>query len=720
MPTIDDPTLDAATKAAPQVPPNTPLRVPFGGIDVSGYTPTDGYFGAAYIDADEWRETPYPHRHVHGGFVDTDTRFTFYFTPTDDYQGRLYAPIEGAHGGHDDSFGGPMGEIIGGLRMTARLGGYMVDTNQGHIGDDVDPRAGDDTTLYGFRATNESARLSKFVAAQLYGAAPHHAYVWGGSGGGRRSPGCLENGSDVFDGAMPFMGGGNIVEPGVYTRVKGSQVMSFGSMFNVQRVLKDKIAQVTDAMAPGGSKNPFEGLDAHQREELANLYRLGYPRGDEFMIGQPMGQIWLWSSMADDLQKQDPDYFEAFWTKPGYVGHDAPHLLADDLINVEATVSRLICPRDLMEDQTSFDGPQWAMLKTMAMLLSSHGGLDMPVAVQLSGLEGGYRLGAGLRITSGAAAGRQLYALQAVDDVFQGDGVAEANLQRFTGVEVGDTIRVDNRAFLAFCYYYRHHLMEDQQFDFLRVDGVPLYPQHPVPDQSPLMGVPYTGAYEGKLLWVHHTHDASLWPPQGLLYREAVLRNRGQDALDNDFCLRWADNAEHIPPFMLPSDPGRATSTWLIDYGPYIEQSLLDLQDWVERSIKPAPTAYHYEDGKVLLPPTAAERGGIQPVVRVTANGSSRAEVAAGSTVTLEVEAEAPPAGGGIVSVQWDLEGKGTFEMDHQVDGSQSVVRLSITHVYPERGTYFATARVACHRESKVGAIARVVPNLASARIVVS
>lgn len=66
--------------------------MPFGGIDVSGYTPTDGYFGAAYINADEWRETSYPHRHVHGGFADTDTRFTFYFTPTDDYQGRLSTP----------------------------------------------------------------------------------------------------------------------------------------------------------------------------------------------------------------------------------------------------------------------------------------------------------------------------------------------------------------------------------------------------------------------------------------------------------------------------------------------------------------------------------------------------------------------------------------------------------------------------------------------------
>ena len=72
---------------------------------------------------------------------------------------------------------------------------------------------------------------------------------------------------------------------------------------------------------------------------------------------------------------------------------------------------------------------------------------------------------------------------------------------------------VDNRAFLAFNYYYRHHLSDDSLYDFLRVDGRPIFPQHEVPLQSPLMGVPYSGQYEGKLMWIHHTHDASLWPP---------------------------------------------------------------------------------------------------------------------------------------------------------------------------------------------------------------
>src|SRR5207245_429030 len=86
-------------------------------------------------------------------------------------------------------FSSPFGEIIGGLGMCFRLGGYMIESNQGHIGDDIDPKGGDDPTLYGHRASAEVPRFSKHVAAQIYGEAPHHSYVFGGSGGGRRPRG---------------------------------------------------------------------------------------------------------------------------------------------------------------------------------------------------------------------------------------------------------------------------------------------------------------------------------------------------------------------------------------------------------------------------------------------------------------------------------------------------------------------------------------------------
>src|SRR3546814_6668316 len=74
-----------------------------------------------------------------------------------------------------------MGQLMGGLPMIVRLGGYMVESNCGHIGDDIDARAGDDPTLYGYRAGVEAARFSKHVAKQVYGREPDYSYVWGGS-----------------------------------------------------------------------------------------------------------------------------------------------------------------------------------------------------------------------------------------------------------------------------------------------------------------------------------------------------------------------------------------------------------------------------------------------------------------------------------------------------------------------------------------------------------
>jgi hypothetical protein len=82
---------------------------------------------------------------VHGGFEGTDTRFSFYFPAKETYRGRMFQPLEGAHAGHEDAFAGPMGQMLGGLQLIGeRLGGYMVESNSGHIGDDIDKRAGDD------------------------------------------------------------------------------------------------------------------------------------------------------------------------------------------------------------------------------------------------------------------------------------------------------------------------------------------------------------------------------------------------------------------------------------------------------------------------------------------------------------------------------------------------------------------------------------------------
>jgi hypothetical protein len=689
--------------------------------DLDTYTVTDDFFGAPYIDRDEWQDEPTPHRLIHGGFEGTDTRFSFYFPPVERYHGRLYQPLEGANAGHEGVYGGPLGVIRGTMEMLFRLGGYMIESNMGHIGDVMDPKAGPDPTIYGFRAAAESARFSKFVAAQVLGAAPHHSYVFGGSGGARRSPLCLEYAPDVWDGALPYMGGGeHIAEHGDFRLLRGGG-STFTSMFNVQRLLGSKIYDVVDAMQPGGSGDPFAGLDTHQREELANLYRLGYPRGDEFSIAQPMGQIWLWSSMAERTIAEDAAYFESFWTKPGYVGHDQPALVDGDLINTRLTVLRPLRAKEIAEDP-EFDGPEFASLRGLATLFAGmHDMWDIPMALEVDGLPDGYRLGAGVRVVSGQAAGRQLYCISGVGNVLLCDGEGEASNLRFSDVLPGDEVQVDNRAFLAYCYYYRHHVMDAPNWDFLRVDGTPIYPQHELSINSPFMSVPYSGQFQGKLIWVHHTHDASLWPSSGIGYKDAIERVQGAGAAER-FRLRWTENAEHGSPEMFVGEPNRATNTRLIDYQPIINQTLADLTAWVEEGVEPAGTnfEYDYHDALVTLPPTATERGGIQPVVSVTANGGIRAEVKVGEPVELVVHAEAPPKAGTIIAVAWDFDGSGTYPLRHDVDGSSSAVTFSISHSWDRPGTYFATALVHSHVDGDVQAIDRRLPNLAAARVIVT
>ena len=146
----------------------------------------------------------------------------------------------------------------------------------------------------------------------------------------------------------------------------------------------------------------------------------------------------------------------------------------------------------------------------------------------------------------------------------------------------------------------------------------------------------------------------------------------------------------------------------------------MDLIQWVEDGVAPPNTTFEYVDGRVRLPTGAAERGGVQPVVAVSANGATRAVVKTGEPVLLEVAADVPPHAGTIIAVEWDFDGWGSFPFHHELDGADTGVRLSTTHAYDAPGTYFATARVWSNREGKVDSQFRRLPNLASARIIVT
>src|SRR6266704_7225268 len=57
------------------------------------FAAADPLFKEPYIDVDEWRNAPVRHRYVHGGFKGTDTRFSFYFPPKDQYLGHFFQYI---------------------------------------------------------------------------------------------------------------------------------------------------------------------------------------------------------------------------------------------------------------------------------------------------------------------------------------------------------------------------------------------------------------------------------------------------------------------------------------------------------------------------------------------------------------------------------------------------------------------------------------------------
>src|SRR5204862_7717482 len=93
---------------------------------------------------------------------------------------------------------------------------------------------------------------------------------------------------------------------------------------------------------------------------------------------------------------------------------------------------------------------------------------DLAFGLEVRGVGDGYRLGVGLQLVDGAAAGRQLYCTQFAGDYFFCDGRGEASILRFNGVERGDRVHVDTRRFLAYGYWASHHLLPDAVFDSFR------------------------------------------------------------------------------------------------------------------------------------------------------------------------------------------------------------------------------------------------------------
>ncbi len=685
---------------------------------------TDTLFKEPYIDVDEWREVPVRHRYVHGGFKRTNARFSFYFPPKEKYQGRFFQYITPFPDNENLSQGAKGEEDKIGFSISS--GAYFIETNEGGRIDFSRPNA-NDPTISAYRANAAAAQFSRIVAAQIYGGKRPYGYAFGGSGGAYRTVGGIENTDGVWNGVVPYVLGSSVAIPNVFT-----------VRMYAMRVLKDKFPQIIDALEPGGSGDMYAGLNEEEKEALQEVTKMGFPPQSWF--GYKRMGIHGFLVLYQGVVSADRKYFEHdFWNVPGYLGYNPPaSLLKARIQKVSEIKTGIATDQAVSMGLTQPMSPKERGTADAAWkaIVGAEGG--MPVAFQLQDVLPDLDFpGGDLIIKSGAAAGKTLQIAKiAGDKVVLGPADAAVLAQ----VKTGDTVQVDNSNFLAVQTYHRHQVPGKEYYvwdQFRDSTGKPIYPQRPML-LGPLFtkgaaGVLPTGKFKGKMILLESLWDREAFPWQADWYRSRVKENLG-DSTDNYFRLWYTDHALHGD-VAIEDDP-----THTVSYLGMLQQALLDLSAWVEKGIAPAATTnYKIGDGQVIVPPTAEERKGIQPVVTVKVNGGKRADVKVGEPVTFTAVIEVPKNTGKVVAAVWNFEGlpkdfeKGDFHgWDFETsnvfpviakftrtDKTGSSVTVKNTYTFSKPGTYFPTLRVASQRQGDAKTPFTRIQNLDRARVVV-
>lgn len=666
----------------------------------------DPVFNEPYVDVDEWRDTPVRHRYVHGGFKGTDARFVFHFPEEAQYQGRFFHYVSPVPVSETEVLHGFVGGIV---PFCMSSGAYAVGTNQGGVGATARPGEPIDPTIAAYRVSAAAANYSRVLAAEMYGAHRPYGYVFGGSGGAFRTIGGFEN-TDAWDGAVPFVMGTPMHIPNVFT-----------IRAHATRLLRNRIPQIVDAIEAGGGGDMYAGLDAEERAALQEATRMGLPPRAWWFEQQGYMGLGAFTILFRSVKRADPSYFQDFWNLPGYLGANPPPSLVRDRVQHATKVVRVV-----MSDQAAAAGLPMADYgplvdaDTAWRHLERQMGGVVPVALELQDPPtGGDLRMAAIVVKSGASAGKELqlngmhgrFAKLGVSPLAGAPSAAES-------MKPGDEVLIDNSDFLAAQTYHRHQVptRDYHAWDqFRRPDGTPIYPQRPrliAPSfNKSAAGVLPSANFRGKMIVVECLVDFDAFPWAADWYRQKVRENLGPNYQDQ-FRIWFVDNAFHgDPPF---------STTHAVAYNPVLQQALRDLSAWVEKGV-PAPqtTSYQLIDSQIVVPATAAERKGVQPVVALKANGAGRAEVRAGDPVTFEALAETPPRTGKIVSAEWDFEGAATYPLKAQVSPAERVV-LKTTYVFAKPGTYFPTLRVTSQREGDAETPFARIPNLQRVRVVVS
>jgi hypothetical protein len=671
------------------------------------YSPdVDPLFAQPYVDVDEWRDTPVRHRYVHGGFKGTDTRFSFYLPPREQYEGRFFQHITPVPDNENLAQAMPAGEYNK-IGSAIAAGAYFIETNGGGA---IDLAKGSlaiaDPTITAYRANAAAAAYSRKIATRMYGGKRPYGYAYGGSGGGFRTIGSIENTTGVWDGVVPYVIGSTMAIPNMFT-----------VRMQALRVLRDKFPQIIDAMEPGGSGDPYAGLTPYEAWVLREIDKMGFPMKSWFGY-RTMG-LHGFAALYGGVAAADPGFFTDFWTKPGYLGHDHPEYFTKDRVQFRTQVTEPITAAQAARLGLSTDPFAQDRGGVDNAYKGPPGEADKVVGFRLSAPpEAAYFLGGEVVVASGAAQGKRLMANNIIGDVVM---LGFVNPSVAAQLKAGDEITVDNSNFLAMESYHRHQVPgpDFKVWDQFRgADGKPLYPQRPML-LGPLFvkstsGSDMHGRFDGKMIVAASLWDREAMPWQADWYRQRVAGHLGAKT-DDSFRLWYTDHAVH------GDEPTSEAASRIVSYVPVLQQALRDVSTWVEKGTPPpASTAYRISEGQVVLPASAAERRGIQPVVTLSVNGAERIEVRAGQSVTFTGTIEVPPAAGSIIAAEWDFEGTGKFEAAPVAKRSAERVTVSMTHRFDKPGTYFTGLRGVSQRDEAAGTPYQRIRNLARVRVVVN
>ena len=534
-------------------------------------------------------------------------------------------------------------------------GAVFLESTQGHRGDGN--FEDDDTpTEMQYEASYTVMQYAKSRCVELYGREPRFSYVFGTSAGGIKSTELLERFPKVYDGAVASIGAGTFKFPWYNT-----------SLFEYYRPLLKPLADaLQEAVGVNAEGDPFTVLTTEQQKKaLRVVLSAGLPK---IHLGSLRSEFPIaGGAFVSTRYKFDTEYFEDFW-KYRYGGDEA-----DAKVNegIPGTVKSVNITRRTLEIESP-EAP------------------DDPARYTI-------------RFISGALSGVSKHISRRDGD----EVVVESGVH---GVKAGDRIELDNRDLVAFLHYHRHiaDAGEPAAREFYK-NGKSLYRQR---SREAMLYLDSSdrvvGRIKGKIITVFGTEDLIVWPTLAARYHRLVRRNLG-DSTDDHFRIYWVERGAHVHWWAKPrrsrAVPNAGTNFKALD----------DLMAWVEQGVAPPPgTQYEMDElNQLVLPPTAAQRKGYQPVVRLLANDAEhRVEAAIGEKIRFTIRAEDPD--NGLSKVEIDFDGDDRFDQSQAMTGSKDSAEF--TYQYNVAGEYTPVALVTDSSVTQAGGIS----NLAVIRVVVN